>query len=207
VSGPGRGRATVDVRKATGSDTPRLAEVLARSFFDDPVLSWMTPDEERRRRKGPLGFATWLERIYLPKGEVYTDADRRGAALWSPPGKWRIPVGLQLRLAPRFVRLYGLSRTPLLLRGLAQLDRSHPDDRPHWYLAVLGTDPDHQGTGVGSALVQPVLDRCDAEGLGAYLESSKEANVPFYRRHGFEVTGEVRLPEGPPLWPMWREPL
>jgi GNAT superfamily N-acetyltransferase len=199
-------RARIDVRKATGDDTPRLAEALARSFFDDPVITWMIPDEERRRRTGARGFATWLERIYLPKGEVYTDAARTGGALWAPPGKWRIPVGLQLRLAPRFLRLFGVGRTPLILRGLAELDKSHPDDRPHWYLAILGTDPDHQGKGVGSALMQPVLERCDADGFGAYLESSKESNVPFYRRHGFEVTGEVRLPDGPPLWPMWREP-
>jgi GNAT superfamily N-acetyltransferase len=199
-------RATIEVRKATGADTPRLADVLARSFFDDPVLSWMTPDEGRRRRKGPLGFATWLQRIYLPKGEVYTDADCRGAALWSPPGKWRIPVGLQLRLVPRFLRLYGLARTPLLLRGLTQLDRSHPDDRPHWYLAVLGTDTAHQGKGIGSALLAPVLAICDEEGIPAYLESSKESNIPFYNRHGFEVTCEVTAKDGPTIWPMYREP-
>jgi hypothetical protein len=55
--------------------------------------------------------------------------------------------------------------------------------------------------------MQPVLDTCDAEGIGAYLESSKESNVPFYERHGFRVTGEIVIPDGPTLWAMWRDPV
>ncbi len=62
----------------------------------------------------------------------------------------------------------------------------HPHE-PHWYLATLGTAVEQQGKGVGGALLRPVLEHCDAEGLPCYLESSKERNVPFYRRHGFEV--------------------
>ena len=85
------------------------------------------------------------------------------------------------------------------------MDRAHPRE-PHWYLSVLGTDPTQQGKGVGGALLEPVLDRCDSQGLGAYLESSKEANIPFYQRFGFAVTGQIDLPEGPPVWPMWRDP-
>ena len=69
----------------------------------------------------------------------------------------------------------------------------------------LGTDPEHQRTGVGSALLRSVLDSVDAEGLPAYLESSKESNLSFYGQHGFEVTGEIRTPRGgPTLWLMWR---
>ena len=37
----------------------------------------------------------------------------------------------------------------------------------------------------------PVLETCDREGIAAYLESSKESNIGFYRHRGFEVTGEV----------------
>ena len=59
---------------------------------------------------------------------------------------------------------------------------------------MLGTDPIHQGKGIGSALLAPVLDRCDRDGIGAYLESSKQSNIAFYRRHRFEVTGEIVLP-------------
>jgi hypothetical protein len=30
--------------------------------------------------------------------------------------------------------------------------------------------------------------------------------VPYYQRFGFAVTGQIDLPDGPPLWPMWRAP-
>jgi len=196
----------VDIKKATDADVPRLAQSLAKAFHDDPVISWMIPDDDKRLRLGPFGFETWLGKIYMPKAEVYTDEARAVGALWAPPGKCRMSVGLQARLAPRMLRLFGVRRMPLILKGLATLDKAHPDEQPHYYLGILGTDPDHQGKGLGSAAMQPVLDRCDAEGLGAYLESSKEQNVPFYRRHGFEVTGEIHMPDGPPLWPMWRDP-
>jgi hypothetical protein len=44
----------------------------------------------------------------------------------------------------------------------------------------------------------------DSKGMPAYLESSKENNIPIYQSFGFKVTGEIKLPEGPTLYPMWR---
>jgi ribosomal protein S18 acetylase RimI-like enzyme len=81
----------------------------------------------------------------------------------------------------------------------------HPTE-PHVYLFVLGARPTHQGQGLGSALLRHVLDRCDADGTPAYLEDTNTRNRDLYRRHGFAQTGEIRLPDGPPLYPMWRDP-
>jgi ribosomal protein S18 acetylase RimI-like enzyme len=103
------------------------------------------------------------------------------------------------------VRLVGLGIFTRL-RGLVEAERHHPGT-PHWYLGVLGIDPDHQGKGLGSELLGPVLQRCDTDGLGAYLESSKQANLAFYGRHGFEVTDKITLGKGPPIWGMWRDPV
>jgi GNAT superfamily N-acetyltransferase len=90
--------------------------------------------------------------------------------------------------------------------GLLSIERKHPPEPVHWYLSVLGVDPAAQGGGLGTALLKPVLDQCDSDGVSAYLESSKERNLDFYARHGFRVTEELRLPRGPKIWTMWREP-
>ena len=98
------------------------------------------------------------------------------------------------------------TRTVRALRLLFEIDGLHPRE-PHWYLATLGTVPERQGQGVGAALLQPVLTLADEDGVPAYLESSKERNVPFYARFGFEVVEELHSKVGsPPMWRMWREP-
>ena len=114
-------------------------------------------------------------------------------------------MGDQLRILPQLIGIFG-RRLGAGFRAFNLIEKHHPRN-PHYYLAVLGTEPAHQGKGIGSALMQPVLELCDREGVPAYLESSKERNVPYYRRHGFEVTEELHLPgRGPPVWLMWREP-
>ena len=189
-------------RRARGEDVDALASVLARAFLDDPVMSWVF-----RRDRSRLGwnrrFFRWRLRSLLRQEEVYTTADRAGAALWALPEQWRYTTSETLGLA-RFLPAIG-ARMPGILRGLGLVESRHPET-PHYYLAVLGTEPTRQGEGIGSALMRPVLDACDADEVPAYLESSKERNVAFYARHGFRVTEEVRLPGGPPVWLMWRDP-
>ena len=125
------------------------------------------------------------------------------AALWSAPKQWKVTGFDVVREAPTAL-LFG-RRLPLAFRYLQEMEKAHPRE-PHWYLGVLGTDPLHQGKGLGTAVMAPVLQRCDSNGVGAYLESSKEANVPFYERHGFRVTRELTVPGGPTEWLMWRDP-
>lgn len=106
------------------------------------------------------------------------------------------------RMALPMARTIGPLRALGRLQTLEAMDRHHPRD-PHWYLMMVGADPDRRGQGLGSAVIRPMLDRCDTEGLPAYLESSNERNVPLYHRLGFEVTDEFQLaPDCPPIWSM-----
>lgn len=193
------------VRKASSAEIPRLAAVLARALYDDPQFVWMLPDNARRSRLLEPGFELFLRRLSFKQDETYTTDGIAGAAVWELPGQWQIGFAQQLRLLPAMARLYGRS-LPRLMRAISSVESNHPKER-HYYLAFAGVEPDWQGRGIGSALMRPVLDRCDREGVPAYLEASTPRNRALYERHGFEVTEEFTLGKGsPPLWPMWREP-
>jgi GNAT superfamily N-acetyltransferase len=187
------------------TDTEPLTDVLQAAFWDDPVTRWILPDEGSRSRRLARFFRVLLERHYLPMRAVWTTSDQLGGALWSPPGYWRV-TPRELMAAGPALAVVGGRHALRAVRLFDEVERRHPTV-PHWYLGVLGTDPPHQGHGIGSALLRPVLERCDREGIPAYLESSKESNIPFYGRHGFAVTGEIGAASGgPTLWAMWREP-
>ena len=191
-----------EVVSATRDDLPLVTASLARAFVDDPVLRYLIPSDPDFRRTA-LGFRM-LGLNALDRGMVLRTADSAAAAYWAAPGKWQVPWRNVLRTLPITVRAYraGMLRA---LSFLGKIEAIHPSE-PHYYLEVLGTDPVHQGRGLGAAIMNHALARADDERVGAYLESSKDLNVPYYRRFGFEVVNEVVVKGGPTIWPMWREP-
>ncbi|UMB69334.1 GNAT family N-acetyltransferase [Mycobacterium paraterrae] len=201
---------TIHTRPGRKADVSELSYTLGRAFFDDPVSLWIMPEEKSRTRHLARFFGTVARYHHLAGGgvEVATDGSTIGAAaLWDPPGRWKQSGREQLMMLPAFAFGFGprLSMGRRLGELMAQMKAHHPEE-PHWYLAVIGSDPSVRGKGYGQALMQSRLDRVDAEHAPAYLESSKAENVPYYQRFGFEVTGELVIPGGPTLWPMWRAP-
>ena len=195
-----------DVRKATRADLPAVCESLARAFWDDPVIAHLLPESVRSRPERMKKLMRAEALTALDQDAVWSTEDGLAHAIWKVPGKWKVGGVEILKQLPLVVSTFR-GRLPMVLSVLTGIEHKHPVDPPHWYLAVLGTEPAGQGTGRGSAVLQPVLQRCDDEGLPAYLESSKERNVPFYERHGFRVREEIALAKGgPPVWLMWREP-
>jgi ribosomal protein S18 acetylase RimI-like enzyme len=197
----------IEVRPAQKADVRALSATLGRAFYEDPIMKWMLPDDRLRAKGLPRMFAILTRRQYLAGGgvEVATNGSEIGAAtLWGPPPG-----------PPKESRLDALLLMPAFLwvfRSGAQkgqqvaelMKKVHPEE-PHWYLMAIGSDPTVRGAGFGQALLRSRLDRCDAEHAPAYLESTKQETVPYYSRFGFEVTGEIKLPDGgPSMWPMWR---
>jgi len=198
----------IEVEPAQRRDVGRLAVVLARAFYDDPVNSWMLPDHRTRLKALTRAFAGLARHHFLPRGgsEVARRDGIVGAAtLWDPPGLRRSSRLEQLAMMPTMLWAFR-SRIPASTRVMELMEEHHPEE-PHWYLMIFGSDPSVRGGGFGQALMRSRLDRCDTERVPAYLENSNPRNESYYLRFGFEVMGEIKLPDGgPSMWPMWREP-
>jgi GNAT superfamily N-acetyltransferase len=191
------------VRPCADADLPTVGTVLAHAFHDDPVLSWAMPDPARRGRDLPAMMQLLAARTQPHGGNRLNDTGT-GAAVWAPPGAEFDPAA-ETRFETTLASLAGdaMGRIGVLLEVL---ERNHPYEPDHLYLAFLGVVPDHQGMGVGSALLRSVLDRADREGTPAYLEATSARNRALYERHGFVAIRELRVSDCPPLTAMWREP-
>jgi ribosomal protein S18 acetylase RimI-like enzyme len=187
----------VEVRLAGTADAEVIGAIYSRAFAHDPVTSWVTPDAERRERllRRLNGLIARYEGVPRGATHIAEDAGRAvGAAIWQPPGphpfSWRtVPFSLRAgsALGRDIPRMIAMGRAVYAARPKAA----------HWYLQLLGVEPDAQGSGVGSALVREQLKKVDAQGLPAYLETTKE-NLEFYGRLGFEVVGEIVIGDEAP---------
>ena len=193
------------MRPATHEDVAGMAECLAQAFEDDPVMQWIFGDVPPRPVKYLRPFFAHEGKRHLKHPTVFTADGHPGAAYWDPPGHWKTSYLGMVPLLPTLVAGSG-RRLGKALSALGQMEKLHAQQPEHYYLAVLGTHPDRRGEGIGAALMAPVLATCDDQGLGAYLESSKRTNVPYYQRYGFAVAEEVTFPDGPTVWTMWRDP-
>ncbi|MEY2569329.1 MAG: hypothetical protein QOE35_3858 [Actinomycetota bacterium] len=192
------------VRHALRDQLDELEGALVDAFFEDPMLAWMYPAPEDRLQGGAAFLRAMLE-IGFPHGHTYVvGAHDEAVAIWSPPDVELFDDTGVAALGPIFE---AHPNGDEMATGLLAISAWHPHDRgPHFYLSVLGTRTAQQGSGLGTLLMREVLDRCDRQGLGAYLESSNIRNVPFYERHGFEVLGEVAVGGDFVARPMWRDP-
>ena len=195
-----------EVRRAGRAEQAQVAEVLAQAFGNDPVMSWIIGAKRDTVERG-RHFFRHLVSVELEDSNHLVDVAGEGqaVALWHEVDQWKAPPGRLLKMVPAAIKTFG-RRVPVALRTSMMIEKVHPEE-PHRHLAYIGVNPSSQGRGMGGSLLAAMTEECDAQGLGAYLESSNRLNDALYHRYGFESRGQITLPNGAPeLIAMWRAP-
>jgi GNAT superfamily N-acetyltransferase len=188
-------------RTATASDLDGLTTTLTAAFETDPLWSWAFPD--------PEDMAVWWRQLYLSSALrfpwVWVSGDYAAVSSWIPPGENELTEDAEKRIEPLLTELIG-PRAAAVVELVNRFEAAHPSEQPHYYLSLLGTHPEQRGRGLGMALLAENLERTDAEGFPAYLESSNPSNNARYERLGFRRVGEFTTPGGEhTVTTMWRD--
>jgi ribosomal protein S18 acetylase RimI-like enzyme len=171
------------------------ARLLGKAFQDDPLMAYIAPSAARRRRTLPAFFRVAV-RYCLRYGTVYTTEELDGVACCLPPGQTEPSVSRLLRVVlSGALWLPGPLELRRALHATTYTDEAHARTAPgpHWYLWVLGVEPEKQGLGIGGRLLQSVIQQAREQGVPCYLETENPRNVPFYQKHGFRLVREVAI--------------
>lgn len=187
----------------------RGATVMADAFATDPIGLYLLPNPQTRFEVMRSFWDEALRRSH-PYGYTYTTAPEiSGVASWLPPSAPREMFWDVWQMIWRAFCHAGWRSTYRLLALLESTEklRDRYCSSPHWFLDGLAVASENQGRGIGTLLLQPVLEQADREGQACCLWTSTEGAVRFYQRQGFSICEEVNFqPKAPPLWLMVRSP-
>ncbi len=180
----------MEIRPLLPSDYVPVSQMCARAFDRDPAWCYLFPDPLRR----PSQLAWLLERwarIMGPLGASFVAGDCLGAAMWFSPDVGPSPAWTAVMRAGLWQAPWALG-AGFLWRGARiqhDMNRLHHQDllRPCWILDVLAVDPKCHKQGVGTALVRHMLERTDREATPCYVITHNQANIEYYKRHGFRL--------------------
>jgi GNAT superfamily N-acetyltransferase len=191
---------TTGVRIATSAERDALVATLMLAFAGDPCTRYMFAKPEDFVAGFPA-LAVGMGGAAIEHGSAWLAEDCAAAALWLPPGVESDSEAMVAAITASIDE----AKLPVLGEVGRAMAHFHPHEA-HWYLPLVGVDPLRQGRGLGSAILQEGLRRCDADGLPAYLENSNPKNTGLYERLGFEAIGLIQPADFPPMQPMLRRP-
>jgi len=192
------------------ADPRTTASILTNAFLFDPFFSWLFPGKSHEQNLHQWWYFLTHHAIQNPKWTLSIDERNSTSSIWTSPildseqpdndGDDEQDAFINL-----MQELVG-DRISNVLEAFAEVNANHPL-QPHWYLQAVGTIPEMQGKGRAAKLLIPILEICDKERIGAYLESTNPRNLSFYYRLGFEIQKELSLDDGKAaLTCMWRDP-
>jgi GNAT superfamily N-acetyltransferase len=194
---------SIEIVSGSKTETAEIASVVTKAMLPNPIhLAIFDSADEKAETMQNRMFNTVLK---LPDCNLFVAKQNGrivGVMNYYKKGCCQISPVKTLSLLPGLAfTLKG--KLPRVLKWKSNWG-SHDPKAGHFHFGPLAVHPSMQGKGVGSSLLTHFCALADAEGIGSWLETDKEQNLPLYQKFGFAVREEDTL-FGVKNWFMWRD--
>lgn len=192
-------------------DVKKVIETFVAAFFNDRLLCYFVPEPEKRLRFLPRYF-NYRVRNGLIAGSIYATSEDMEGAMILTQSEYKKEYSWSQAMRTGGMALYRVAGSELVRRmrdveSYVFSKRFEYLTKPFLYLGSLAVHPDHQGKGLASKLIRPVLERCSTLNRLCVLDTQSERLVQMYQHYGFEVIASYTLPEANiPHWIMAKDP-
>lgn len=179
----------LDAKPITDSEKQTILDILHRSFIDNKSVNYTVKQDAKRSSRiyKLLEYSLFQGENY---GKIYLSKDQTACAIVLFPSKKKTTIkgiAWDLNLV---LKCIGIRNVFKVLKREAQLKKQHPSF-PFLHLWYVGVSPENQGKGLGTKLVQEIIEDAQNLNLPIFLETSTERNFPFYEKLGFQQFAEI----------------
>lgn len=179
-------QATVYMIEAGKIHKEKIIEILSECFESNKTVNWIVKQNSKRKER-IRHLMDYSFDACIKTGRIFITDDLTGVIICSNCDD-KLPILEEAYLTLRFVlKVTGIGGIAKTLRREKYINQFHPQDEEFIYLWFIGLKKTEQGRGVGSEMLQEVINRSNDEQIPIYLETSTEKNLNFYKKHRFEV--------------------
>lgn len=179
------------MKRASVNQKSLVVDILSKSFDDNKSVNYVVKNDLNRQAR-IRGLMDYSFNICNAFGDVWISDDGQACALVVYPDKKRSTLTSTLWDAKLALSVIGLSRVGKALGRESKIKAFHPKE-PFAYLWFIGVATENQNHGKGSRLLEEIIQDSETKGRSIYLETSVDRNLPWYKKHGFEVFQTLEL--------------
>lgn len=176
---------------ANYNDKTLIANILTRSFENNQSVNYIVKQDRKRMKRIRALMAYAFDVCYL-HGKVFLSEDKKACALILIPDRKKATLRSMLLDMKLVFSCTGIGNVKKAIDREAKIKRLHPKE-PMYYLWFIGVDPLHQKTGIGTALLNDIIEDAHQDSRTIFLETSTSINLPWYEKNGFSRYNELDL--------------
>lgn len=177
--------------KASYSDKSLVLDILTKSFDTNKSVNYIVKQDKKRVQRVRALMDYSFEVCYL-FGEVFLSNNKKACALILYPDKKKTTLKSILLDIKLILSCVGLSNVKKALTRESKIKKIQPKE-PMYYIWFIGVDPTYQNSGIGTELLNEVIEDSSRKKRPIYLETSTTKNLPWYKKFGFDVYSELDL--------------